>query len=254
MLTKKKQPEEIAPDFTYDTRVLHFEWVQIPSYLFWMGDNFGEGEADELPVHMVALDEYHISKYEVTFAQYDVFCQETQRTFPLDNGWGRGNQPVINVTWADASAFCVWLSQKTGKSINLPTEAQWEKAARGTEQLRYPWGNSPPDCNKANYNCDSRTHPVGSHPEGISPYGVHDMAGNVAEWCRDNYNAQYYSRSSYHNPVFNSNSYPYSIVYVIRGGGWDSSQPIGIRCADRGSISALGNSRLSYLGFRVVWE
>jgi formylglycine-generating enzyme required for sulfatase activity len=254
LLLSKKKPEKVEVDANYDTRVLGIEWVQITAGEFLMGDNFNEGENDELPVHTVYLSEYYISKYEVTFAQYDTFCQETQWDRPQDYGWGRGNRPVIYVSWSDAKQFCEWLSQKTGKKFNLPSEAQWEKAARDTEQPRYPWGDSPPTCTIVNYGCDQQTHPVGSHPEGVSPYGVHDMAGNVSEWCLDNYNAPYYSSSPTYNPVYITSVYPSSVTYVIRGGSWDSSAGIGIRAADRSTIAYYIDSRGPTLGFRLVWQ
>ena len=181
LLTKKKKDTTTNnPNRNYDINVLGITWIDIPAGDFQMGDNFNEGNSDERPVHTVYLDYYKVSRYEVTFDQYDRFCDDTGRRKPDDLGWGRGNRPVIDVSWDDANAFCDWLSQKTGKNIHLPTEAQWEKAARGTDQRRYPWGNSSPDSTKCNYDQNEmRTQPVGSYPPGVSPYGVHDMAGNV---------------------------------------------------------------------------
>lgn len=109
---------------------------------------------------------------------------------PDDEDWGRKNRPVIFVSWDDASAYCQWLSQKTGLRFNLPTEAQWEKAARGNDQRKYPWGNQEPDKNLANFGFDiDKTTPVDSYPAGASPFGLLDMAGNVWEWCSDWYEA-----------------------------------------------------------------
>lgn len=252
VLKRKVKPKQIDLIPDYDTRQLGIEWIRIPPGEFTMGDNFNEGDDNEQPVHAVYLGEYFISKCEVTFQQYDKYCEDDGIPKPGDNGWGRGNHPVINVSWYNADRFCNWLSDKTGKNIHLPTEAQWEKAARGTDQRRYPWGNSPPDCGKVNYDCDNQTHSVGSHPAGVSPYGIHDMAGNVSEWCRDGYNAIFYNQSPYTNPGYNPlYSYPYT-RFVIRGGCWTSNHLVGIRCADRGF-----NSRESYsetVGFRLVME
>jgi formylglycine-generating enzyme required for sulfatase activity len=256
LLTRKKSPG-IEMEADYDTRVLGVEWVRVPAGAFMMGDNFNEGDEDELPVHEVYLDGYYISRHEVTFAQYDKFCDQTGRIRPGDNGWGKGDRPVIDVSWLDASRFCEWLSAKTGKAIRLPTEAQWEKAARGTDQRRYPWGNSPPGCEKTNYNyCDSQTHPVGSHAGDVSPYGIHDMAGNVLEWCRDQYEPKYYSMSSPVNPENKPAELKGYIHYVIRGGSWKTE----VRCADRrfgryywGSATR-GEKKDVDLGFRVVME
>jgi formylglycine-generating enzyme required for sulfatase activity len=252
VLKKKVQEEEIEVVPDYDTRQLGIEWIRIPPGEFMMGDNFNEGEDNEQPVHAVYLDEYFISKYEVTFEQYKKSYEEAAISEPDDNGWGRGNRPVINVSWHVVDIFCNWLSRKTGKNIHLPTEAQWEKAARGTDQRRYPWGDSPPDCTKVNYDCDNQTHPVGSHPAGISPYGLHDMAGNVSEWCRDGYNPTFYSTSPYSNPEFTpTRIYPYT-RFIIRGGCWTSNHLMGIRCADRGYNSQ--ERRSETVGFRLVME
>jgi formylglycine-generating enzyme required for sulfatase activity len=205
------------------------EWINIPAGNFQMGDNFGEGYGNEIPVHTVYLDAYKISKYEVTFDQYDAFCDATGRRKPIDYGWGRGNRPVMDVSWLDAKAFCDWMSQKTGKNIHLPTEAQWEKAARGTDQRRYPWGNTSPTCGNVNYNyCQVKTMPVGSYPSGVSFYGVHDMAGNVYEWCADWYSSSYYSISPGSNP-----SGPPGGFYKVLRGGYFLSDAENLRAARR---------------------
>ncbi|NIM79032.1 MAG: SUMF1/EgtB/PvdO family nonheme iron enzyme [Candidatus Aminicenantes bacterium] len=263
---KSRGDHETFTNPSYDTDQLYIQWRLVPAGEFIMGDNFYEGDTDELPLHTVSLDRYYISKYEVTFKQYDRFCEETNWVKPGDNGWGRENRPVINVTWGDASAFCNWLTRKTGKNIHLPTEAQWEKAARGIDQRRYPWGNSPKTCMKANYNCSSTTYVVGTTTKGDSPFGVSDMAGNVAEWCLDVYDPLYYFNSPGVNPL-NSLPDPYvvGVDFVIRGGSWDGSQPITIRSADRWygrynmsqrntPIGGLADKKSPTVGFRLVWE
>lgn len=225
------------------------EWIKIPAGEFKMGDNFKEGYPHERPVHEVYLDEYYISKYEVTFDQYDKFCEETGRTKADDRGFGRVSRPVIRVSWEDGKAFCDWLSQKTGKNIHLPTEAQWEKAARGTDQRRYPWGNFAPKCNLANYqDCGlNKTQPVGSYPAGVSPYGVHDMSGNVWEYCQDWFSENYYSISPRNNPQGPSSG----VKRVLRGGGWMDISSF-LRSASR------HYTRLSYpedhKGIRLCYE
>jgi len=99
-----------------------------------MGDIQGTGEGDEQPVHLVSVNSFAMSRHEVTFEEYDYFAKQTKREKPIDNGWGRGNRPVINVSWGDAVAYAKWLSQQTGEKYRLPTEAEWEYAARaGTE-------------------------------------------------------------------------------------------------------------------------
>jgi len=236
------------------------EWVRVPAGEFKMGDNFNEGELDERPVHTVYLNEYYISKYEITFEQFDKFCDETGRTKPemgkVDSGsyifWGRGKMPVINVTWEDAKAYCDWLSQTRGENIHLPTEAQWEKAARGTDQRRYPWGNSQPTDLYANdfpdFDLGVYTRIVGSFPLGQSPYGLYDMAGNVEEWCLDWYNANYYQNSPPKNPKGPSGG----VDKVSRGGCYDPARSHSIRSADRNMRDP--SLKYDYVGFRLVKE
>jgi formylglycine-generating enzyme required for sulfatase activity len=248
ILLVKKKESSTSGDQDYDTRVLGIEWVEVPAGEFEMGDHYGDGWTDELPVHTVSLDAYKISRYEITFEQYDRFCQETSRNKLPDYGWGRGNYPVIGVTWYDARDFCDWLSGKTGKSIHLPTEAQWEKAARGTDRRKYPWGNTPPSCNVLNYNeCLGFPMPVGSYPSCVSPYGVYDMAGNVYEWCSDWYDPGYYSISPVDNPSGPSNG----TERVQRGGSWLSSGEK-IRASNRESTVPSKGGR--HNGFRICWD
>jgi formylglycine-generating enzyme required for sulfatase activity len=124
----------------------------------------------------------------------------------------------VGISWGDAAAYCDWLSQKINLPFKLPTEAQWEKAARGTNHRKYPWGNREPDRNLANFNSIiDRYTPVGSYPEGASPYGVLDMAGNVWDWCWDWYNPKYYKKSPPKNPTGPKKASNYG--RVLRGGG-----------------------------------
>lgn len=188
--------------------------VYIPAGEFTMGCNrFGCG-----PEHKVYLNGYWIGKYEVTFFQYDVFCSATGREAPSDFfKWGRGERPVFNVSWKDATAFCEWLSHNIGLKFKLPTEAQWEMASRGNDQRLYPWGNSPPTCRHGNYSgCFHKTQPVGSFPLGQSPYGLMEMSGNVWEWCQDWYSKSYYLESPDKNPGGPSNGF----YRVYRGGSY----------------------------------
>jgi len=206
------------------------EWVPIPAGEFAMGDNFGDGNINERPVHRVYLDGYAMARHEVTFDQYDTFCLETGRAILADRGWGRGLRPAINVRYHDALDFCAWLSRRIGRNVHLPTEAQWEKAARGTTQGRYPWGNASPACRLASYlGClKGRTEPVGSFPEGTSPYGVLDMAGNAWEWVVDYHSQTYYQECADQGLVRNPQG-PLQgtrngadTFRVLRGGDYDS--------------------------------
>lgn len=147
-----------------------------------MGDLSGKGGADEKPVHRVTIAPFLMSKYEVTFAQYDAFAAATNRDKPHDQGWSRGNRPMINVSWDDAAAYADWLSAQTGKRYRLPTEAEWEYAARAGNRTEYCWGN---DIGYSQANCDGcgsrwdnkQTAPVGSFQP--NPFGLYDMHGNV---------------------------------------------------------------------------
>lgn len=233
------------------------QWIRIPAGEFSMGDHFNEGDADELPVHQVSLDEYYISKYEITVEQYNYFCGETGATELeiIKPRWTEytGGYPAVEITYDDAKSFCQWLSDRTGKNVRLPTEAQWEKAARGGEQYRYPWGNDAPNCNLGNYSgCYNPNSAyfekmsVGTYSAGNTANGICDMAGNVWEWCRDWYDASYYAVSPKTNPQG-----PSSGTYrVIRGGSF-RDDPSGIRSANREYL--LGEFR-NDVGFRVVYE
>lgn len=222
--------------------------IYIPPGKFMMGAD--DGKDEESPSHEVDLDGYLIGKYEITFAQYDIYCEDIGIKKPGDHGWGRENWPVIHVSWYDAVAYCQWLSEKIGLTVQLPTEAQWEKAAHGPGGLIYPWGNV-----YNMYNCNSKegelkkTSLVGTYARGKSPYGCMDMAGNVWEWCSDWYDKDYYKISPAKNPQ-GPVSDDKRDKRVMRGGSWDR-EAIELRCAARGN----GNPRLTdfnHVGFRVV--
>ena len=192
---------------------------------FQMGSDEG-GLPNERPQHTVYLDAFYIDKTEVTNAQYRKCVEAGACGQPHDTEWyddpNRAEHPVVWVDWYQAKAYCEWAGRR------LPTEAEWEKAARGTDGRTYPWGSSNPDCNKANYwgksglikgvDCVGDTTAVGSYPAGASPYGVLDMEGNVYEWVADWYGEDYYSASPGRNPPG-----PYSgKSRVLRGGSWVS--------------------------------
>jgi formylglycine-generating enzyme required for sulfatase activity len=204
--------------------------VYVPEGSFLMGSTEQELEAagvdpddfrDELPQHEVYLDAYWIDQTEVTNAQYsqcvaagacDAPSSSSSHTRPRYYGNASyGDYPVINVSWHDANDYCAWAGRR------LPTEAEWEKAARGSEGGVYPWGSAAATCSKANFSdCEGDTSAVGSYPEGESPYGALDMAGNVQEWVGDWYDSDYYEISPSENPQG-----PASGIYrAMRSGSW----------------------------------
>lgn len=241
---KEEDDEEKFPEVT---------WKKVPAGEFFMGDGFSEGDADELPVHQVYLAEYYISKHEITNEQYGYFCRDTGKTFNPDHG---DKYPVNNVSWHDAKAFCNWLSQKTGEKIDLPTEAQWEKAAKGPEQRRYPWSSEFIGCWFATYlGCGPSADQPGillmvhQAPgfDGRSFYEAYHMGGNVSEWCRDWYGSSYYS----HSPANNPKGPAAGSSRVIRGGSI-ASQAYELRAANREFKNP--NYTGEEHGFRIVKE
>ena len=182
------------------------EWVQIPAGSFIMGSPNNEAErlSIEGPQTVVSLSAFKMSKYEITFAQYDAFCNATGRAKPDDGGWGRGNRPVVNVSWDDAVAFAAWM----GPGYRLPTEAEWEYACRAGTTTPFNTGSCL-STSQANYSgtffysgCSAgsdlgSTQPVGSYAPNA--WGLYDMHGNVKEWCSDWYGS--YSGVSQYNPT-----------------------------------------------------
>ena len=192
--------------------------VLVPAGEFPMGSN--NGGDDEQPVHQVSLDAYYLDKYEVTVGQYAKFLEATgfngPPMWPTMDQPSHQKRPIVNVDWSDASNYCEWAGKR------LPTEAEWEKAARGTDGRIYPWGNEPPNTLRANYGQEKWNNhdvlvPVGQLKDGKSPYGIYDMAGNVWEWVSDWYDQDYYATSPHQNPKG-----PEKGKYrVLRGGSWD---------------------------------
>jgi formylglycine-generating enzyme required for sulfatase activity len=227
--------------------------VLVPAGEFTMGSRSEDGSAeqDEQPAHSVYLDDYYIDQYEVTTARYGQFFQETKRREPAY--WSEqvvkqhGNKPVIGVDWHDAVAYC----ESIGK--RLPTEAEWEKAARGHDERKYPWGYEGPDEQRANFGrcCDFKDYAVltdvGSFEGGKSPYGVYDMAGNGWEWVADWYDTHYYGKGPARNPTG-----PASGKYrVVRGGSWNDAPGL-VRSALRGRGAP--SSRGDGMGFRCAQD
>ncbi|CAK8717555.1 MAG: Formylglycine-generating enzyme, required for sulfatase activity, contains SUMF1/FGE domain [Candidatus Electronema aureum] len=205
-----------------------------------------EEDEDKLPVHEVVLDSFALGRYPVTFAEYDAFCEATGKEKPKDEGWGRAQRPVIRVCWHDAVAYCAWLRQETGQPYRLPTEAEWEYACRAGSEAAWCFGDDEAQLEDYAWykkNSGDTTHPVGEKKANV--WGLHDMHGNVREWCADWYDAGYYAVSPKDNPLG-----PESGLYrVLRGGSWDST-PKSVRAANR-DVSAPG-FRDYDLGFRLA--
>jgi formylglycine-generating enzyme required for sulfatase activity len=205
--------------------------VYVPAGNFSMGSN--DSTADEQPVHTVDLDAYWIDRTEVTNGMYSLCVEAGDCQRPKKNNSNThynyysdplyANYPVIFVNWNDAQKYCSWAGRR------LPTEAEWERAARGTDGRTYPWGNGSPSNSLLNFNNPmGDTTGVGSYSSGASPYGVLDMAGNVSEWVADWYDVGYYGSSPSSNPTG-----PATGQYrVLRGGSWYSDEYL-IRSADR---------------------
>lgn len=201
--------------------------------------------ANEMPQRSIDIDAFYMYKTEVTVAQYRKFCEATNRSMPLEPAWKwQDNHPMVNVSWRDANAYCVWAGAV------LPTEAQWEKAARGTDGRAYPWGPiwDTSKCKNplGSDSTEKGTAPVGSYLAGASPYGVMDMSGNAWEWCADWYSESYYKIASSKNPTG-----PMSGNFrVLRGGSWRSDNSRYLRAVDRGFCGPV--LKISYIGFRCA--
>ena len=215
---------------------------------YHMGSGVMSLQFEERPRHLVTLKSFAISKYEVTFTQYQRFTQDTGRARPADEGWGRGERPVINVSWKDARAYARWLSEQTGHSYRLPTEAEWEFAARAGSGKRFWWGNEVGEARANCFDCGSEwsgreTAPVGSF--AASSYGVSDMAGNVMEWVQDCYRSSYTDAAPDGRAVETGDC----TARVVRGGSY-SSPADSLRSAGRDERAS--QLRLDNLGFRVA--
>ena len=231
------------------------EMVVIPAGRFRMGDLNGAGDADERPVHEVRIAQpFAMGRYEVTFAEYDRYARATGKTKPYDEGWGRGNRPVINVSWRDIKDYVHWLSKETGQRYRLPSEAEWEYAARaGSGEMTYFWGWSPSG-RHANADEDDGwpsdgykyTAPVGSFLP--NQFGLYDMSGNVWEWVEDCWH------NNYQGAPVDGSAWTWDTggncgLRVLRGGSF-YLDPARVRSANRHWVGAA--NRHTHLGFRLV--
>ncbi len=209
----------------------------------------------EQPQHRLVVADFYVSRFPVTNAQFQLFTKAANYALPAPLPRDHELHPVVNVAWDDAVAFCRWLTQATNRTFRLPTEAEWEKAARGTDGRLYPWGNG---WDPARANCQptpaaavGATTPVGRYsPLGDSPYGAADMSGNVWEWCADWFDAQTYARRAA-RPPRDPQGPATGPGYVARGGAFSTSAMLG-RCALRNW--SYPDDRRGDLGFRFVVE
>lgn len=255
-------PALVHAEGTYVDPSTGVEFVLIKGGCYEMGDLVGDGDQNERPVHDVCVSDFYMGKNDVTNAQYKKFKPQHSSGSYEGQTLDEDTQPVVNVSWDDAVDFAKWLSEKTGQKYRLPSEAEWEYAARaGTKTNRF-WGNEPDEaCKYANvadmtakkrwprwtaFFCDDGyavASPVGSFkPNG---FGLYDMLGNVWQWCEDIYASRAYARLPKDNPVYEGAGE----YRVMRGGGW-SNGPMGIRSSHRvGLTPSFGHHAL---GFRLV--
>lgn len=218
------------------------ELAMLPAGSFQMGSAAEEPGryGYEGPQHEVALKSFAIGKHEVTFDEWDACvagggCNGFK---PADRGWGRGSRPVVGVSWHDAKAYLSWLSRKTGRSYRLPTEAEWEYAARGGSSTAYPWG--------AHFDGSRMPHnqPAPAASFAANAFGLYDMIGNAAEWVEDCYQSNYVGAPADGSPIGGACE-----NHTFRGGSYKSA-PTDLRVANRGRNSA--SVRAAYMGFRVA--
>lgn len=243
-------PEEEKPLLAFEPKT-----VAIPAGPFAMGDSAAPPEWRQ---HTVELDAFHIGKYPVSNEQYAAFVREHRDNRPRQTGWffttppaGQLDHPVTGITWSDAVAYCAWLSAQTGRAYRLPTEAEWEKAARSADARRYPWGDAEPDASRCNMGT-GRTSAVTAYPDGSSPYGCYDMAGNVREWTStlwgDNLRQARYTYPYRHDGREGAGERP-NDLRICRGGAYDDP-PTLYQCSARTIVHS--DARLPTVGFRVV--
>ena len=222
--------------------------IKVPGGSFTMGDEWGLGDDNEQPTHQVTLTDYFIGKTEVTVAQYRSYCNATGVSMPDEPSWGwHNNDPIVNVSWHDAIHYCDWLSEKLDKNILLPTEAQWEYAARGGSNSRGYKYSGGPSMAVGWYqdNSGTKVHPVAT--KKANELGLYNMSGNVREWCLNWYAYDYYKNSLNTNQkdiAQGDNSYR-----ALRGGDY-ASKEINCRVANRDG--EWPTERSNYNGFRVV--
>jgi formylglycine-generating enzyme required for sulfatase activity len=256
-----RRPEAYLKEFAHPNedrsiaifRPIRIEFMHIPAGEFLMGSDSKRdpwASVNEQPQHRVFLAEFFISKFPITSEQFGRYTYDNFSTYPVRIIGGDEN-PVANVSWYEARDFCEWLRSTTGKEIRLPTEAEWEKAARGVDGLTYPWGDEfdSGNLNSLESRFWSRTAVTEYRNRGMSSYGVVDMVGNVREWCLDHYDSKAYQQKERRRVPQNPTGPSEGIYRVLRGGSFRTNE-FNSRCASR--ASALPTTRMDDIGFRVV--
>ena len=225
------------------------ELIKVTGGTFTMGDEYSLGGKDEQPTHQVTLSDFYIGKTEVTVAQYRAYCNAEGVSMPEQPGWGwTNNTPIVNVSWNDAINYCNWLGKKLDKKITLPTEAQWEYAARGGNQsqgYKYAGGSSMETAGWYEDNSGAKTHNVATKKG--NELGLYDMSGNVWEWCLDWFETEYLAS----NPNTNSTNPSTGAFRVLRGGSWNN---LAINCRVAYRYYNAPSFRNDINGFRVAFS
>lgn len=271
-----KYGSEVATELVLETGIMQL----VVGGSFWMGSNDDDAPSCEKPCHEVEVGAFYIDRFPVTNERYAQFCSQTgYRTVAervgfakvfKDRQWttldgaswlhplgpessiaGMADHPVVLVTTEDAMRYCAWRSGVEGRDFRLPTEAEWEKAARGTDRRRYPWGDAVVDEGgvlRARYNdgTPQSTAPVGSYPAGVSFHGLHDMGGNTWEWCLDAHDPDYYHRAPSKDT---GGPLSLSVESTFRGGSWIFPADV-LRATARHANNMMRPS--SGIGFRTV--
>jgi len=259
-----------TPEIPVTTRTVSgIDFIYVPPGTFFMGATKKTGrhrfdpqaQKDESPVHKVTITRgFWLGRFPITNAQIRRFAEETDTEIGSLRcaGFDGSEQPATAVSRHDATAFCAWASKQTGHDITLPTEAEWEYAARGTDGRKYPWGNEAPTSERAwygAYDSDPGAHvdkvrataPVGERPRGAGPFLAEEQAGNVWEWCADRYGP--YPNAPQRDPGLTALCLEMDTPCVLRGGSWNLS-PGGLRAACR--TWGLPGVRCWFFGFRLV--
>ncbi|MDD2366598.1 MAG: formylglycine-generating enzyme family protein [Desulfuromonadaceae bacterium] len=250
------------PDHGLYVPDVDMKFMYVPAGCFSMGDTFGDGQGDEKPVHEVCLDSYYMGEYEVSNAQFRMYNPDHSSGSYEGNTLNNDDQPVGSVSWYDAAGYADWLTKKTGRYFRLPTEAEWEYAARGGTNGRNFWDADPVGAcrytNGADLTAKSQwqawattdcndgfkvSAPVGSFKP--NSYGLYDLMGNAWEWTNDWYDPEYYFKSPVNNPRGSSTG----SLRIPRGGGWGNASEC-VRVSDRNGF--VPDFRVLFLGFRLV--